>query len=757
MMNQQKNKDATYIVVKNLFLLCALGLLVLACQREEPSTPKDIPAFSLNLDLDGGVQTSLYGEEVEPLALTKSDEEIRAASINLKRDDSRKFKVELELKSEKGGDILPVVVACRRTEGENKRMFIGQTTMNLLKDDHGKPNRKFRIKKSKVEFFEINTDGSKQSGTQSLPEVNDNASYKVKLFVGAGIKELETANGGKRYTIGYGLDDTANEAQIIEAGNNGTVEFLNIQGRVPFTSDWASVEFGHSRENNETGLNSSEKTDKIILRAEGSILMFTLRNTMRESTLQINSMHLYSERLTTNIGYYYDAPKGELLTRPLAHLKKEATETEKYLSGSIKQSFILAPQGGEKSFFFWAKPLGTEYIPKEEWTPTSLIARIKETQKNGKEYWYNQSLIKLYDPLSKVRERYVTKTEIDLEDGSAVHPMNLMAHRYAWHMNTSNHYADTRAEWRGGNFFWASAQYNNRPWNNYECYAVTFSTTNTQRWSEEGVTLPFGDINPKHPMEFVGKSKVDYTWRPSSMPQLAALFPVGLEEEDQKKTNVFEGNPAIIREWAQFEKYQPDEDFYSIIWRYSTMTYAIRFLRKFGNNYYMTPYTAAYRYDRVGPWDEYTTGKYITGTAAHQTSKVVIRMRQLGSIIYQYSEDDPGYYSPLFSEERLRKLFDIVREHATSSVLTHSNWWSDSPMRRDDLIREYPAIGMWKGAGGAGGALWHVGEMIFLRTYDRTDGHYKFSYGKIGDFAFTRSKDEDFCPIILLAERDILQ
>lgn len=759
-MNKNKHVKIAKHIMKMLATICVVVLLFGSCRDNENidiDRNDEKPAFTMDLAFDGGVETSLNGEEFNPIELDQTEKELRGAGINLKRDpNTRNFKVNLDLSK---SSELPVVVAIRLTNGNAKRMFLGKTNMTLLKEKNGTPNRKFRIEQKGVKFFEINSNGTKVNAQQvDIPEVK-NATYDVKLFVDANLDDKQTKDGTK-YLINYGFDRTNNNAEVKLMDNNGNVSFDDVQGKIPFVSSWSRAFLGRNNKG-ETGLSNDNSAKSIVLKAEGSMLMFRINNTMDESTLDLQSVRVYSESLTTNIAYVYDEGKGDFSVRPTASIKSSINEQEKYLNGVYSQNQTLTKKTGTRTFFFWAVNIPNEYFVGKHWVQTSIVAKVLETQGDGTRYWFNIPLLKLYNPLTKVLNGRVVKTEINLEDGTPIHPMNLFAHRFVWSPNSGGANPSTSGlKWRGtDNYYmstyfyygWIKPYLDPNGWtNDAESNYITFGKYVANAWRNANIRLPFGKINQANPMKFENENDLqDLTWGTPSIRQLSAIFPMGTEQYWIDQTNK-ESDYAVIPEQVKLEDYQEDTDFYTILKKKQNRTFAIRFLRKFGDKYYMTPYTAAYRYDRKSTWVE--DGKYLYNTN-NKYSTLEIRMRPLGGTTYQYNDSDTGYYSPKFSEEELKILMDMVLEENRESVLQHDRWWQDSPLKEDDVVREYPALGFW----GNGGALYHVGQSLNLQTHNGSISNiFEYSTQNTYKFDWFSTHVDNYAPIVLLAKRKII-
>lgn len=741
-------------------LILVGGMLFMSCQNNEPdmNEPERIenkPAFTLDLDLTGGMNDYMEGEEYTPSEFTSSDSQLRAAGINIKRDpDNRKFMLELDLKN---GVDLPVVVACRRTSGNNKQIFVAKTSMELLKTG-ANANLKFRIKRGDIDFYPIEANGSrgdKNKFERESASVGDK--YEIKLFVGASLDEVEQSGGVRKYLINYGINNTTNGSPIYMLSDDGRLTMSGVQGSIPFVSNWAKVLWGRNAQG-KAGMSNNFDVDPITIKAQGSILMVKIKNKMSESKIYLENVRVYSESLTANIVYALDENK-EFDAQPASMFKKNPTSAQLSFNSEYRpggEGTLLNNNGGTKTFLFWAQGLSTEYLKGRDWIPTSITAQIKEQQGisgQNQKYWFTLPLLKTYDRLSRLHNGSITKTEIPLEDGTPIHPMNLMAHRFALNNTTNHTYTDRKyVTWREDSNVWASAF---RNWE--ERYRLCIDPVVARDWRARTVTLPFSKVDNENPMYFVrGAEQVKYAFRTTTIPQLAAIFPIGATQGEIDKT--WNTTVTIIREQALMEDYPKDESWYTIYQRKDKQTFAIRFLRKTKDNkYYMTPYTAAYRYAYVGPWND-SSSWWIEDGNNNMDSRLQIRMRPLGGITNQYNEADgqEGYFSPTFSEEKLKKLFDIVKLDHKPSYMPYDRWWIDHPLKKHDLVREYPALGYF----GAQKWQYQIGSKLSIMTHDGTiskEGQKNiFVNARDDNFRFNWSSTHDYAPVILLADRKII-
>lgn len=763
MMNKKNNrKNFLYRLAQQFTAFALLGLLLIACNKndliDESNKLNSIlgkEAFSLDLNLGGGLDNKMNGEEYLPVEIDKTDSQLRAANINLKREGStdgspRKFNVEIKVDS---GTDLPVVVACRITNGNTKRMFLGNATIKLS----GTANRTFRIEQKGVKFHEVNNNGSIVQHSVDIADIA-NAKYEVKIFVGGSLSKKTGFDNVERYAIGYGMDNTDNRATLRMTDANGAVTFENIEKEIPFTSQWTKVIYTR----NSNGENGVSNTEKLRLKADGSILMFSIANEMTDPNIELQNVRLYSERLTKNVAYVFDG--NDLMARPAAFVKGATAEKEWYLDAELKPNVTLKRKDGanvdSRSFFVWAKQLGTDYLPEDKWTPTSVVAQIKETRKDGKKYWCNIPLLKTYDPLTKLHDGRVSKVALKFEDGMPVHPMGFFAKTYVWHTSGYDD-TDKTARWRTGRDPGSSVLYGGYEANTIspiekdgwdESYYIYFSESKAIHWKLNNVELEFGKVNPNDAYNsFIGSERTTYKWKVPSMTQLAALFPIGLNQDEINKTN--STSEVFIKEQAAIvynTESSPDSDFWTILQRKGNITYAIRFLRKTNKGYYMTPFTAAYRYTQNNAeWWRDDRAEYWTQPGKSAGNQIDIRMRQLGSNTYQYDTNEGlnGYYSPEFSEARLRELFKIVKEESR----THPDWWNTNPLRGDDIVRIYPALGMQKRYKGD---IWWVANHVCIGTVDgRNNAWNIFKFGMDNGYRFDWYSNTDRPPLVLYADR----
>lgn len=736
-----------------ILMLCSVGLFF-SCQKSEldldrEATEATKPAFTMSLDFEGGLETTLSGEEVRSLELTNSEEDLRSAGISLKRDPkSREFKVNLDISGDK---TLPVVIACRRTVNTTKQVFLGKTILTLLAGPDGQATRKFRIEQKGVDFYNLNDDGSHGDATAFNQLQNEaGAKYEVKFFVGAKLEETTVSGGATRYTVHYGLNEASNTSSLVMMNDDGNVSLENVQEKVPFVSSWTPVFFERAPQGVGLTNNHADRIDgiePISLKPQGSILMFKINNMMDESTINLESLRVYSEALTANVVYAYDSKTKDFSPAPASRFKANAGAQEKYFFSELKPATALTPKVGEKTFFFWAQGLSQEYLT-DTWITTSVMAQIKEVQKDGKKYWFNMPLLKTYKPLTKLQNGHVTKTEFNLEDGTPVHPMNLLGYRFPVDGDTDVYVTNWRVTWRGDGRHGKSAF----DWNSSEYDRIYTNPDVASNWRRWGVPLEFGKIDPKSPMEFVGTERSSYRWRTTSIRELAALMITGVDNADRRATNEAKSYAQFIKEQAKMEDYPEDSDFVSLIQSTEERTYAIRFLRRGADGkLYMTPYTAAYRYHRNGPWRE--TNKYLP--SSNENSRLLVTMRPLGALSYKYNDNDTGYFSPTFSDDELRKLFDKVKTE---------DWWQNSPLKEDDVAREYPALGFY----GQNWTLQFVGQKISFMTHNAPKntsvaggGKNTFYYGydaydTSSSYKFDWNSTDDYAPVVLLADRKII-
>lgn len=747
---KKNNKNWLRLRCRSVSMLGALSLFFVACQKDDIQSQKQEeanPAFTTELNLSGGIDTDVIGETIDPVELSASKEELRAASINLNRDpNNKKFKLNFDISK---GKTLPVVVACRRTEGSQKVMYVGKTELTLLTDSHSQPTRKFRIEKKNVNFYRLNPNGTK--GTEREFEGlqnNPRATYEVKLFVGAELGEYTNSQGVKRYIINYGGNNKDNTSPMFTMDDGGTISLNGIQGQVPFVSDWSKVLFG--RNQTEPGVSNNNASilkqglQEINLKAQGSILMFDLQNLMTESVLKIQKLSVYSESLTANAAYDYKPDTQDFALEPMAKHKTKVVEKELYYHNAATFAFELSPKTGRKVFVFWALGLTKEYLKGEDWVTTSVVAQIEEHQGvsgSYRKYWYHMPLLKTYSRLSRLHNGRATKTTVKIEDGTPVHPMNFVAHRFV--MNDRNDYVNTN--WSGGIQWRESDLSVPQDGEQGRLYATRDLVSH---WRARPITtLAFRQVNQRNPKNFLDGDNQYYEWRPMSKEQFSALMPVGVDKANIDKTK--KNGIQYIQERAQLELYQTDGDFWTIYERRDNYTYAIRHLRKTRDGqYYMTPYTAAFRYDHKGGWGY-----------GNRYSDIEIRMRPFGGTTNQFNDEDgkQGYYSKPFSEASLLKLFSIVKGDVQSGVLPHDGrYWLDHPLVSDDVTREYPALGVVKGGwvnfqgeGFAVGthSLTHESKGSGSTLIHRKEENYYINWYDAGDAA----------PVILLAGRKILQ
>lgn len=739
-------------------ILFIFGLLFIACQKDDIYTgdvESSRSSFTLDLDFDGGLDLGVLGEEVKPLELTASNNDLRVAGINLTRDpNSRKFMLNLDISKDRE---LPVVIACRRTDSGGKQVFVGRTNLTLLADGRGQATRKFRIQKSGVEFYPLKDDGLRgdKNEFERLPN-STNATYEIKLFVGAQLTEQPNSSGKKRYLINYGLANSKNESDMFMMKEDGSVSLKGIQEKVPFISDWAKVLFGHNARG-EAGLSNNYATiikdglTEIQLKAQGSILILDLQNIMKESTIKLQKLRVYSESLTANIVYDYKSASKDFSPEPAARHKNNPKDEELYFVSSMTPNIDLNPKTGKRTFVFWAQGLSEEYLAGEDWVQTSVVAQVQENQGaqgEYRKYWFNMPLLKTYSRLSRLHNGRATKTTIKFEDGTPVHPMNLMAHRFPVDGDDDWWRTNWQVQWRSDDY-WKSM-----PQSDWERTRLYISSDVAKYWRRRPITtLEFGKVSHVNPMTFVeGSEKSYYEWRPASIHEISALFVTGANQTEIDKT--WNGSPTIIREEAAMEVWPRDTQFYSIyqLKADQKIAYAIRFLRQTTDGrFYMTPYTAAYRYDYKGSWrnDEiYST--------------LEIKMRPLGGTTHQYNIADGqnGYYSPTFSLDQLKKLFNVVTGAASSNVIPHQRWWLDNPLREDDIVREYPALGFV----GAGWWTYNPGAKLTIMTHNATpsesvpqDGiHNLLVTARDDNFKTDWYSSHDFAPVVLLARRKVL-
>lgn len=650
-MNFNKMKTSTNRL-RRLLSLGLISLLLVGCkQQDEPqSTESQVPVFHADLSLEMDIDREI--SIIDQNAALLEEGEMRSL-IGFERKANK-----VEAKFDSYGsenDKVQVTIELRHNSDRNA-VYVAQTDAKVLAE------KKIELRGKDLAFKRLGNDNQRAN-----LDTNQRTGWEMRLSIGG---TLDMSAWKLRF------EDTKELTIVPE---NGAVNLASYKGKIPFVSDWTSLEGSLGADNRlalttPTKTSTSGQTSYVAtkLRPYGNFLRIQIYNEGRQNII-IKKIFFKSDDVVSQGALALSENDSNWSTT--ANRKMQQVE-------SAELSRTLAKGGTPLVALLWVAPrqLGSNDID------TYTEIRVSFAEQNSRYGGITYEKMLAYSRYGRGNLPRAKSTPLNVRLGStiAVQPIVYMARNFLWGDPTLTSTTQDRA------LRFASTYYVDKR---------DVSTGEVGSYYSPGEAKVLTEAGEKNRLNLEGAR-----WRVATRNDIAGVFP--LFDNNNHWLSRQDGKLIEKEETIQLPEDPAPVTYKSLYFRPAgagtdggptDVLYGLRFLDA---NKSPTKYTAAFRYERAGDWRENGT----QNTNAQSTIDITVRPLGswgTGSVLpehfFQNIVAKPGYWTSDNEHDHKAKLPARGYQRGgswNSSDATHSNgyilaFWRDKQQVHNERNDRY--------------------------------------------------------------------